>query len=137
MAKPKNKWSKSSPDLVERFARALPDDPRAERRQMFGYPCCFVNGTFFVGLHEHRCVTRLPGDVRARFAELAGAEPFDPMGTGRGLKDWFVIPAHVTEDDEKLATLIRAMFSVIVTVKAAKKKSPKKKRRATSSAGRA
>ncbi len=45
-------WKKSSPALIAYFDKALPDDPRVERRQMFGYPCAFVNGQLFTGLHQ-------------------------------------------------------------------------------------
>jgi TfoX N-terminal domain len=101
-------WKKSDPALVERFHAALPDHPAAERKQMFGYPACFVNGHFFTGLHEDRFVIRLPGDIRAGFAELADAPTFDPMGTGKGMKDWYEIPAEVASDDGRLADLLAA-----------------------------
>lgn len=53
-------WQKSPPALVEAFLAALAQEPRAERRQMFGYPCAFVNGHLAVGLHEQRLIARVP-----------------------------------------------------------------------------
>jgi TfoX/Sxy family transcriptional regulator of competence genes len=54
------RWGKSPPALIEAFLAALPQDPRVERRQMFGYPCAFVNGHMAVGLHENRLIARVP-----------------------------------------------------------------------------
>jgi TfoX/Sxy family transcriptional regulator of competence genes len=65
-------WQKSDPALVERFLASLPVTHGVERRQMFGYPCAFVNGNMFAGLHEQRLVVRLPAQ--------AGATPFEVMG---------------------------------------------------------
>ena len=48
------KWAPASDALKEHFAKALEDFEEIERRKMFGYPCCFVNGNMFTGLHEQR-----------------------------------------------------------------------------------
>lgn len=106
-------WTKPDPALVERFHAALPDHPAAERRKMFGYPACFVNGNFFTGLHEHRVVIRLPGDIRRVAPELADAPTFDPMGTGRGMKDWYEIPADIVADERRLADLLAATIEEV------------------------
>jgi len=82
-------WAKPDPADVERFYAALPDHPAAERKKMFGYPACFVNGHFFAGLYGKGMVIRLPGGIRDGFSELAGSPTFDPMGTGKGMKDWY------------------------------------------------
>ena len=37
-------WKKAPAALIDLFGASLPDDPRIERRQMFGYPAAFVNG---------------------------------------------------------------------------------------------
>jgi len=83
-------WKKSSPKLVEAFAAALPDDPRVERRSMFGYPCAFTGGNMFAGLHEERLVVRLGEKERAMLRALPGALPFEPMG--RPMKEYTVVP---------------------------------------------
>ena len=53
------KTEKSSPQLEQIFEAAFPDDPRAERRKMFGFPSGVVNGNMFGGLFEHDVVLRL------------------------------------------------------------------------------
>jgi TfoX/Sxy family transcriptional regulator of competence genes len=85
------RWRKSSPELIERFDAALPDDPRVERRQMFGYPAAFANGQLFTGLHQEDLMVRL-GDVeRAKLLALPGAKPFEPM-PGRTMREYAVVP---------------------------------------------
>jgi len=71
-------WQKSDPQLVQRFLDNLPVTRGVERRQMFGYPCAFINGNMFAGLHEQRLVVRLPTEAQAH--------PFKPMG--RTMKDY-------------------------------------------------
>ena len=38
-------WQKSPDDVARAFDAALPDDPRLERRKMFGFPAGFVGDT--------------------------------------------------------------------------------------------
>src|SRR5262249_58582477 len=66
-------WKKSPPELVELFDRVRPEDPRAERRQMFGYPACFVNGNLFASLFEDHVILRLGDKHPAELAQLGGA----------------------------------------------------------------
>lgn len=120
-------WKKSAQELVERFHTALPQQPEAQPRKMFGYPCCFVNGNFFVGMHEDNFVVRLPG-LKDKFTELASAKPFDPMGTGKGMKDWWVIPPEIAGDEKKLSTFFSATFPEVrkLPAKPAKNQARKK-----------
>ncbi len=61
---------------------------------MFGYSCSFVNGYFFAGMHEDNIVVRL-------------------MGTGKGMKDWWIIPAPFTKSGAKLAALLLDAFQEV------------------------
>jgi len=74
-------WKKSDPALVERFVASLPLTQGVERRQMFGYPCAFINGNMFAGLHEQRLIVRVP--------EQASSHPFEVMG--KVMKDYAAI----------------------------------------------
>lgn len=121
----RSSWKKSDSALVDRFHAVLPDHPAAERRTMFGYPCSFVNGHFFAGLHEDRVVIRLPADLRSRFPELADAPTFDPMGTGRGMKDWYEIPPAVASDDVRLAGLLATAIDEVAQLPPKEPKPPK------------
>lgn len=122
-------WKRASPQMIARFEQALPDHPDAEPRQMFGYPACFVKGNFFVGMHEEeRVVIRLPGGLQAKFPELAGATIFDPMGTGKGMKDWWIVPPELTGDVQRMARFFAAAFMEVQKLPAKERKlrAPKK-----------
>jgi TfoX/Sxy family transcriptional regulator of competence genes len=90
-------WTKSSESLVNLFDEVLPDAPGVERRQMFGYPCAFVNGNMFMGLHQDNMILRLATDDREAFIATYGTELFDPMG-GRPMKEYPVVPAAMFKD---------------------------------------
>lgn len=117
-------WKKPDPEMVDRFHAALPDHPAATRRKMFGYPACFVNGNYFTGLYENRVVVRLPGVIRDRFPELAEALPFDPMGTGKGMKDWYQVPSSIVDNDDRLSEFLAATFEEVARLPAKEPKKP-------------
>jgi len=98
-------FTKSPPALAEAFARALPDDPRVERRQMFGYPCAFVGGNMFAGLFQDRMFVRLAEPEREELLALPGGGPFEPM-PGRPMKDYATVPPQVSGDRAALARWI-------------------------------
>lgn len=126
-------WKKSSPELTERFNRALPHHPEAVSKKMFGYPACFVKGNLFVSLFEESVVIRLPEGRNALFPELNGAEGFNPMPNRRPMKDWWIVPADVSEDEDRLARFFDVTFAEVLTLpakepkpKAGKKPKPKR-----------
>lgn len=94
-------FTKSPPELVERFAAVLDRYPDAERKKMFGYPAAFVGGNMATGLFAERWVVRLP-DGEIDEARSAGAEGFEPM-PGRPMKSFVVIPAADVADDAAIA----------------------------------
>ena len=52
------------------YESALPQDPRVERKEMFGGPCAFVNRQMFFGTFEDTLVARVgPARVRALSAQ--------------------------------------------------------------------
>ena len=93
-------FSKSPPELVERFATVLAAYPDAVRRPMFGYPAAFVGGNMATSLFRDTWVVRLPAD-EIEAATAAGARPFEPM-PGRPMKGFVVLPAADVEDDAAL-----------------------------------
>jgi TfoX/Sxy family transcriptional regulator of competence genes len=96
-------WTKSSQGLIDLFAEALPDDPRIERRKMFGYPSIFVHGNMCAGLFGDGMFARLSAADRA--ALPGGGAPFEPM-PGRPMKDYTLVPDDVLADDAALADLL-------------------------------
>jgi TfoX/Sxy family transcriptional regulator of competence genes len=125
-------WRKSPPELIERFDDALPKHRSVERRQMFGYPACFVNGNFFVGLFQESMVIRLPGALGAKFPELHGAAGFDPMERGKGMTDWWTIPEAIVDDAARLRAFVEAAFEEIRRLPS---KPPKPRKGARAAAG--
>ena len=84
-------WRKSPDDLIALFHAALPDDPRIERRKMFGYPCAFVAGNLFTGLHQENVIVRLAERDRVAAIGKQGARLFEPM-SGRPMREYIVLP---------------------------------------------
>jgi len=130
-------WEKSSESLIEAFYQALPDDERVERRKMFGFPCAFVNGNMFTGLHQKDLIVRLPEAARAELLELPGTSLFEPMA-GRVMREYVAVPRAMQGDAEFLsaqgdAEFLSAWveksyeFAKALPVKVPKKRTRKKK----------
>jgi TfoX/Sxy family transcriptional regulator of competence genes len=118
-------WTKSPQGLIDLFEEALPDDPRVERRKMFGYPCIFVGGNMCAGLHQDALFVRLaPADAAA----LPGARTFEPM-PGRPMAGYTLTPDDVLADEAALAALIAKAVAFTASLPA-KVKKPKAASRA-------
>lgn len=90
-------FSKSPPELIERFGAVLESYPQATRRKMFGYPAAFVGGNMATGLFGADWVVRLPeGEIEA--AKADGAAAFEPM-PGKAMKAFVIIPRSDVADD--------------------------------------
>lgn len=92
-------WRKSPPELIAFFDKVLPDDPRVERRKMFGYPCAFTTGgQMFIGLHQESLIVRLAEGDRAKLLKEPGASIFEPM-PGRQMKEYVSLPQAMLSGD--------------------------------------
>jgi hypothetical protein len=117
-------FSKSPPELVERFETVTADIADAERRQMFGYPALFVGV-------RHRAlrgdsVVRLAEADRSEVLAIPGSAPFEPM-PGRSMGGYVVLPPSVVADD---AAVRRWVERAIVHVRSLPPKVPKSRKRA-------
>jgi TfoX/Sxy family transcriptional regulator of competence genes len=121
-------WRKSPEQLVESFSAALPDDPRVERRKMFGYPCAFVNGNMFCGLHQENLVVRLPEEERNTLIEKDGAHIFAPF-PGRIMKEYVSMPDALIADAGRLRSwLMRSLeYAAALPAKGTGKRTAAKK----------
>jgi len=90
-------FTKSPPELVDRFRALTSVLPDTEQRQMFGYPSLFVGGNLVTGLHKGWWFVRLGEADRAELAQL-GAGPFEPM-PGRAMGGYLVLPPEIFADD--------------------------------------
>jgi TfoX/Sxy family transcriptional regulator of competence genes len=117
-------WTKSPQGLVELFAECLPDDPRIERRKMFGYPSIFVHGNMCAGLFGDGLFARLSPEDRA--ALPGGGAPFEPM-PGRPMKDYALVPDDVLADEEALAAVLVKAVAFTAALPPKEKKAKKAK----------
>jgi len=95
-------FRKSPQKLIDTFEASMPGAP-AVKRQMFGYPCGFVNGNMFMGLFADAMFVRLPEDSREELMSI-GAKPFEPI-PGRPMRDYVVIPDTILAKPAELRAL--------------------------------
>jgi TfoX/Sxy family transcriptional regulator of competence genes len=91
-ASPVRKWGPASDAWLKVFGEVSAG--LGESRKMFGYPCAFVNGNMFAGLHEAGLILRLSEFERETFLKLKGASQFEPM-PGRFMREYVVAPADM------------------------------------------
>lgn len=62
---------------------------------LFGSRSLTYEGKAFAAFRRDRMAIKLVGGTpaHAEALELEGAEPFDPSGKGRPMKDWVLVPA--------------------------------------------
>ncbi len=117
-------WRKSPQSLIDLFYEVLPDDPRIERRKMFGYPCAFLNGNMFTGLHQENFIVRLSEDDRKHANEQYGTQPFDPM-KGRPMREYIALPEEIMADEDALKDWVERSLS-FASALPPKEKKPRK-----------
>jgi TfoX/Sxy family transcriptional regulator of competence genes len=100
------KWRKAPDALVQKFDTIVPDDPRVERRKMFGYPAAFLGGNLFMGIYQESLMLRLAEDDRAEFLRLPGAAVFEPM-PGRPMREYVTVPPAMLHQSAPLSGWIR------------------------------
>ena len=118
-------WRKSPDDLIALFYAALPDDPCVERRKMFGYPCAFVAGNLFTGLHQENVIVRLAEKDRLTAIAKQGTRSFEPM-TGRPMREYIVLPEAVLADRGELAAWLHRGLSYAASLPPKAKKPGRK-----------
>lgn len=116
------KWQKSSEELKDKFLNTMADFAEAEPRKMFGYPCCFLHGNMFTGLHEENWVLRLKDEDREAMIAKHQAERFAPMG--RLMKEYVILPAEILSNETKLTQWIQKSIDYVIKLPI---KIPKKK----------
>lgn len=117
-------FRKSPPELVARFDELVLLAGDVDRKQMFGYPVCVLRGNMFMGLHEDAFILRLGPDDRTEFLDAYDASVFEPM-PGRPMKEYVVVPASVTDDEDAMADWVRRSraYAELLPAKKPKKKS--------------
>jgi TfoX/Sxy family transcriptional regulator of competence genes len=117
-------FTKSPPELVERFTSLTADLPGAERRQMFGYPCLFVGGNMVTGLHGASWFVRLSDDDRAELLGHDGAGPFEVM-PGRPMAGYLILPPSILADEGATRRWVRRAIEHGLSLPAKATRTPK------------
>ena len=117
------KMQKSPPELEKTFEEVFPDDPRAERRKMFGFPSGVVNGNMFAGLFERDIVLRLGEADLQTIVTHYGAQPFEPMG--RPMKAYVIVPRAIVGERQRLREWVQRAFEFGASLPAKEKRPPK------------
>jgi len=107
-----SKWKKSSPELIELFQTTMDAFEGIERRKMFGYPCSFMRGNMFTGLHEENWVLRLDEKGLEEIKKTWKALPFEPM-EGKKMKQYVLLPKEMLCDSESLRNWINLSLQYV------------------------
>lgn len=116
-------WEKPKPEKIALFLNLVPQDPRVQPRQMFGYPCAFVNGNMFCGMHGQKFIVRLPEARRAALTK-AGWAVFSPM-PGRFMKEYLVIPEKMLAKPKEASNVFWESLEYAAALPKKEKKSKK------------
>ena len=116
------KWERSSPQLAALFEELAPRGSEIVHKKMFGWPCCFLNGNLFTGLHKENIIFRLSETDLAAFLKLDGAAEFEPMA-GRKMKGYGIWAEPLKRDRAALTHWIERSqeFARSLPAKAARK----------------
>ena len=93
---------------------------------MFGYPCAFVNGNMFIGLHQKNMILRLSEEDREVMKSEHGAGPFEPT-PGRAMKEYVSVPQAILGERGALDDWIGRSLDYASSLPR-KEKKPRKKR---------
>jgi hypothetical protein len=123
----KASWEKSLEQLVAFFESLVPKEPDVAQK-MFGWPCCFVNGNLFLGLHKQSMIFRVGDTDRTKFLKLDAAAEFEPM-PGRKMKGCVMLADPLRRDRATLRNWAGRSLALARTLpaKAKKKATPEKK----------
>lgn len=80
--------------VLTAYEAAVPDDPRVNRKLMFGTPCAFVNRQMFFGTFEQTIVARVGPQRAEALAGQPGMQIFSPS-TGRVWDDYVQLDVPV------------------------------------------
>lgn len=122
----KMKWEPAPKDLIDQFLNTMQEITEAEKRKMFGYPCCFYNGLMFTGLFKSHWILRLSDEDRKVIVDKHQAIPFEPW-PGRAMKEYVMLPSTIINNPKELLKWLQHSLN-FVKILPPKKPKPKKKK---------
>ena len=114
-------WKKAPKSTVQTFYELLPKSPFAEQRKIFGYPCCFVNGNLFAGVHQSDIILRLPENEREEFIRCYKSGLFKPF-PNRTMREYVVVPKTLFKEKDELKTWFKKSFQYAASLPSKGKK---------------
>jgi len=75
--------------IVNEFVAA---EAGIKKANAFGAPCLKVRGKIFACWSDASLVVKLDEEMFAKGMKLQGARIFNPMGKGKGMTQWLVLP---------------------------------------------
>src|SRR5262245_30359136 len=122
-------WVKIPADNHPLFHAALPKDPRVSTMKMFGGVAAMTNGYMFAGLFARSFLVRLSEADQQEALGLDGAEPFDPMGNGRVMKDTIFMPETLMDEPAEMREWLSRALAYTLSLPPKKKGAAKAKPR--------
>lgn len=124
--------------LKEVVAELSAELPEVTERRMFGSDAFFANSTIYSLVWDGRICLRFPDPARFEKARaLEGSDIFDPMGVGKTMRGWVVMPEAMSDDVEALRPWVEEAHREAMMEPPKKKPAPKVKKAKAVSAPRA
>ena len=123
-------WKKTPESLVKFFEEKTAN-LKCERRKMFGYPCCFLDGNMFIGTFGENLILRLgPKQREAALSTHRDMAIFEPV-PGRKMKEYVLVPKKLRDNQATFDQLLdqSVKYAGSLPAKAAGKGPPKNPRR--------
>ncbi len=112
-------WPKPSKESIELLDRHV-SRFAAERRQMFGFPCYFVNGNMFAGTFSNALFARLSEKDREKFDREGLGSIFEPV-QGRKMMEYRVLSEKVLENQRSLDSWLESSYAYVSSLKPKRK----------------
>lgn len=101
--------------LIDTFYDILPPETFVEHKMLFGYPCCFVNGNMFAGIHRFYMVLRLSEEDRKEFLDRYRSRIFRPF-MARRLREYVIVRKSLLQAQEDLGKWVQKAFEYALTL---------------------
>ncbi|NQW19624.1 MAG: TfoX/Sxy family protein [Chloroflexi bacterium] len=122
-------WAKRDDALIERVAGLLSVAP-VRSKNMFGTTAWFLesNDVMFVGAWGEAIMVRVGAERTVSLIESGEAEPFNPMGGNKAMKEYVLLNGERIAEDDTLITWLDEASEFAGTLPPKQKKTRKKKK---------
>lgn len=118
--------------LKELVAELSAELPEVTERRMFGSDAFFANANIYSLVWDGRILLRFPAEPRFLAARaLEGSGIFDPMGTGKTMGKWVMMPETMNDDLDALRPWVEEAHRLAMREPPRKPKARKTKKKAT------